>query len=190
MHGLTVSNTCLEQTLAAIAAHLDQCWWYLGGAGMSFPWIRPPRRSDDSGLKFDPVDWDRYLRENEAAAREYGRWLDNDSAAYRVGKPGFFSRYSAGMEGDWKIYYASDAAAIPLSSFDEAAGRFDGVWFDPPPDDLPADICLITRDIDHAYLDLFFRDDWMFRTVWGYLLGKEMRPARFEKKVADESRRR
>ena len=44
---------------------------------------------------------------------------------------------------------------------------------------MPADICLITRDIDHAYLDLFFRDTWMLETVQAHLLGAGVRSEGF-----------
>jgi hypothetical protein len=58
--------------------------------------------------------------------------------------------------------------------------RFDHVWFGGPPADLPPDICLITRDVDHAYLDLFFRDEWMFQSVWDYTQGRGMNPVRYQ----------
>lgn len=202
-HGLTVSDIDLDRVLAPAANHLDNCWWYLGGAGMSFPWVKPPRRveppepppagrqarkkarnqarrSPPSGaMQFDPEDWQRYQDETNAAAAEYGQWLD-DSVDYRVGKPGFFKRYAAGMDGDWQMYFASDEPQLPVNAFDECVRRFDGNWFEAPPDDLPRDICLITRDVDHAYLDLFFRDEWMFKSVWAYLDAKGMTPGRYK----------
>jgi hypothetical protein len=199
MHGLTVDNIHLDRVLAPVAHHLDRCWWYLGGAGMSFPHVRKPNpladpetnkpqgrqdrrrarrqamQSPSPGPRFDPEDWQRYLDESRAAGEEYARWLD-DSCTYRVGKPGFFSRYAAGMDSNWQTYYASDSNELRPSSFDEVSRRFDGVWFDPPPGDLPPDICLITRDVDAGYLDLFFRDEWMFDMVWHYLDKKGMAP--------------
>jgi hypothetical protein len=140
---------------------------------------RGPGRHSSAGLAAlgppDPEDLQRYLAESRGASDEYARWLDG-RCEYRVGKPGFFSRYGAGMEGDWKMYFVSDAPDLQPTSFDDAVSRFDRVWFGEPPADLPADICLITRDIDHAYLDLFFRDEWMFKSVWGYTEGRGMKP--------------
>jgi hypothetical protein len=199
VHALTVNNVHLDQVLAPIAKSLDQCWWFLGGAGMSFPSIRPPTRIapppktaktfDDLRAQYDRADWERYSREMQAANEEYSNWLDT-STDDRIGKPGFFARYAAGMDGTWAMYYASDADQLPMHSFRSAVQRFDGVWFDPPPEDLPSDICLVTRDIDSAYLDLFFRDEWMFRTVWGYLEQKGMNPRPYKKLVIDEKHRR
>jgi len=165
MYGLTVDNIHFDEVLKPIARQLDFCWWYLGGAGMTFPWL-------------DATDRERFDREYQAASTEYANWLDT-SAGIRVGKAGFFSRYARGIEGDWKIYYVSDAAELPADAFRAAAAKFDRVWFEPPPSDMPAEICLITRDVDHAYLDLFFRDEWMYQTVWQYLLGTSTKPRAF-----------
>jgi hypothetical protein len=185
MQGLTVNNIHLNRVLEPVAYYLDNCWWYLGGAGMSFPSIAPPARVEvPKGTKmpegiaqFDPVDWQRYLDESNVASREYAKWLiDPDLAEYRVGKPGFFERYAAGMDGGWAMYCVSDAPQLTLTSFDEFVSRFERHWFVEPPENLPPDICLITRDVDSAYLDLFFRDDWMFKAVWSFCQGKGMNP--------------
>ena len=196
MHGLTINNIHLDRVLAPIAIALDACWWYLGGAGMSFPSIRPPtrlppephhagerkrrgpgRHTRTGPPKYDPPDWQRYLSESRAAQDEYARWIDHLGGA-RIGKPGFFRRYAAGMDKNWQMYFVSDAAALDCTGFvADALRRFKGVWFDAPPPDLPADICLITRDIDGAYVDMFFRDEWMYRSVFDYAISKGM-PAR------------
>jgi hypothetical protein len=199
MLGLTVNNTHLHRVLEPLAYHLDYCWWYLGGAGMSFPAIRPPKRVEvpkstklsEGVAEFDPADWQRYLDESNAASREYANWLtDLDFASYRVGKPGFFRRYASGMDGNWAMYCASDAGELPLPSFDVFASRFEGHWFVQAPDDLPPDICLITRDIDSAYLDVFFRDEWMHKSVWSFCEAKGMKPRRFQRKDLGNQRGR
>jgi hypothetical protein len=199
VHALTVNNIHLDQVLAPVATSLDHCWWFLGGAGMSFPSVRPPARIappprtaktfDDLKAQYDPADWERYSREMQAENDEYNNSLDT-STDDRIGRPGFFSRYARGMDSNWAMYFASDAPELPAYSLKSAARRFERFWFDPPPDDLPSDICLITRDIDSAYLDLFFRDEWMFRTVWGYLEAKGMKPRPYKKLVIDEKQRR
>jgi hypothetical protein len=204
MHGLTVHNFRLAQALAPIAVSMDQCWWYLGGAGMSFPSIQPPARlttpthiqndrfrrgpgryaSVQAASHFDPADWQRYLAESAAAAEEYGKCVDLLGDA-RVGKPGFFRRYAAGMDTNWQIYFASDAPALEQVGFGDAARQFNGVWFDPPPTELPTDICLITRDIDSAYLDLFFRDEPMYHSVLNHARARGWNAMPFQNRFSE-----
>jgi len=95
----------------------------------------------------------RWRRENERAVAEYSLWVDSDLPSYRVGLPGFFSRYADCVDSSWVKFYVSDAAQLPVHGFDEASGALG--WFEAPPA-MPADICLIVRDIDGAYWDLFF----------------------------------
>jgi hypothetical protein len=206
MLGLTVNNIYLARVLVPVAHYLDHCWWYLGGTGMSFPGIRLPRtigdveseRTDVSrdarqrspaleAPRFDPGDLQRYREETRAASAEYANWVDA-SRGYRVGKPGFFSRYAAGMDGGWQTYYVSDSAEQWPVSFGCMAKRFDTVWFEAPVD-VPPDVCLVTRDVDSAYLDLFFRDEWMFSTVWGYAETKGMKPRDYRPLDVTGSRR-
>ena len=144
MHGLTVQNINIEQILAPIATVMDECWWFLGGAGMSFPSIRVPARlvaqpHATKGVQapYDPVDWQRYLNEYRAGADEYSRWIET-LGTDRVGKPGFFSRYAAGMDARWQLYFVSDATAIERTGFADAARQFTGVWFDAPASEMPA----------------------------------------------------
>jgi len=137
---------------------------------------------------YDPADMQRYLDESRAATTEYANWID-DSRGYRVGKPGFFARYGQGMDGGWQTYYVSDSPERWPSSFDQMARRFDKVWFVAPPDETPPDICLVTRDVDAAYLDLFFRDDWMFSSVWGYAQEKGMKPRHYKPLEVERGRR-
>jgi hypothetical protein len=199
MFGLTVNNIHLDQVLEPVAYQLDHCWWYLGGSAMTFPGIRPPQRVEVPKGKMPPEgvavfqadEWERYLAESDAASREYANWIvGSDVANYGIGKPGFFSRYGPGMGGDWQMFCASDSSELKLTSFDEFASRFEGHWFTEPPDNLPDDICLITRDVDAAYLDLFFRDEWMFKAVWSFLLGKGMNPRLYQRPDFGDERRR
>jgi hypothetical protein len=196
--GLSVNNVCLNDVLKPAEAYLDGCWWYIGGAGMQFPSVRTPKRAPvDSKSKkppvppFDAVDWERYLNESKAAREEYANWLvSDDIVKYRVGKPGFFSRYIAGIDGNWAMYCASDAPELRPTSFDEFESRFKRHWFDPPPENLPDDICLIARDVDAAYLDLFFRDEWLFQSVWSFLETKGMKPRPFQRLDFESPRRK
>src|SRR5438045_4082390 len=110
MHGLTVNNIHLDQVLAPVVIPIDACWWNLGGAGLSFPSVRPPNRlppespsprrrgpgrhrPSSSPVRFDPVDWQRYLDDSRVARDEYDRWIEL-YGHWRIGKPGFFRRYA------------------------------------------------------------------------------------------------
>lgn len=202
MHGITVQNIHLDRVLAPLVGTLDQCWWYLDGTGMSLPSIRPParvpappagegargrrgpgRHSHAPPARFDPADWQRFMNETRAAQAEYERWVVQ-LGHERFGKPGFFSRYAAGMDKNWKMFFASDAPTLEQAGLAEAARLFDHDWFDSPPAELPSDICLITRDVDAAYLDLFFRDDWMCRSVLGHAAAHRIKASPFRNAFA------
>ena len=196
MHGLTIQNVNFAQVLKPLETTLNDCWWWVGGAGITFPDIRPaatlPQRQAPkvwkgpgryshpqrmSGpIEFDPADFERYMAESNAASEEYAKWIEL-LGDQRVGKPGYFGRYAKGLGRDWDLYFASDAPALESSGLSEAAQRFFGVWFDPPPD-MPPDILLIARTIDAAYMDAFLRDEWMMQTLQAYLerSGIEFRP--------------
>jgi hypothetical protein len=150
---------------------LDTCWWYLGGAGASLgPTVSGKR----------PLTEKRFAtmhEEYQRAADEYALWVDTDLAKYGIGIPGFFSRYGSAIQSNWVRYFASDAAEAPVTSFDQVEALRIG-WFDPPPP-LPNDICLYVRDIDSAYWDLFFRDEWMHDAVFEYLLRSNLNPHPF-----------
>lgn len=126
MLGLTVQNIPLDRVLAPIVGMLDQCWWYLGETGMSFPSIRPParipsqrepgrrgpgRHSHLPPARFDPADWHRFIDETKVAQAEYENWVVQ-LGHERFGKPGFFSRYAAGMDKNWKMFFASDVPTL------------------------------------------------------------------------------
>jgi hypothetical protein len=142
---ITISE--LDDVLRPIASLLDACWWYLGGSGLNAAYF------DDPTMK----DYDLLIMEVDGA---------------RVGRPGFYGRLAAKWGGDWDTFYVSDSAAPPATSFVTVSEAFDGLWFDPPPADVPQDIFLIVRDLDSGRWDLFFRDDWAYQAVWSYLRGR------------------
>jgi hypothetical protein len=163
MQGLRASGN-LGDLLKPIEAFLDGCWWCLGGSGAkSLGTTYPGKGASETAMSL-------WREECRRAAEEYSLWVDDALPDSRVGIPGFFSRYANAIDTDWKIYYASDAAELPANSFDEARGKRIG-WFESPPE-LPADICLLVRDIDNAYWDLFFRDEWAYEAVKGHLGGR------------------
>ena len=103
-----------------------------------------------------------------AAEELWERWVD-DSHGFRVGQRGFFSRYANTLDFFWTTHFASDAPECPHAVFahaDHALSRLDRPAALPPP------IFLMARDVDHAYAELYFREDWAFQTVWPFLLGK------------------
>jgi hypothetical protein len=163
MNGLRASGN-LGDLLKPIEAFLDGCWWCLGGSGAKWLGTTYP------GNAASEAEVTRWREKCRRAAEEYSLWVDDALPNYRVGIPGFFSRYGNAIETDWQIYYASDAAELPVNSFDETLGKRIG-WFEAPPE-LPADICLLVRDIDNAYWDLFFRDEWAYDAVKGHLGGR------------------
>ena len=160
MKGLRVQSEGLGELLRPIGAFLDGCWWCLGGSGASVGPRHPGRDASVAKLR-------RWREDMERAAAEFSLWVDNEFPDYQVGLPGFFSRFADCVDSDWVRYYASDAAEVPVSAFDEARGLTVD-WFAAPPA-LPEAICLFVRNIDNAYWDFFFRDDWAYEAVKGYL---------------------
>src|SRR5262245_27319427 len=111
MHGIkVVSLHPLSKLLAPVARELDKSWWYIGGAGASLvPRDRP--RPPPVGAVADLGKWAHDNAEWLAACQresdEYARWVDVD-AEYRVGIPGWYSRYIDVVDQDWALYFACD----------------------------------------------------------------------------------
>lgn len=161
----------LSRLLEPLNSALDRCWWYLNGKGVS---LGPPSPVATPELPADqsPVGWAKWRAENvdwvsacHGQRDAYDEWVNAD-ASYRVGLPGWFSRYIDCAEMDWAIYYACDGAdSLPRVTLDWiAAFHATGVdWFGDPRDwSLPTGVAAIIRDIDNAYWDIFFRDNsWL-----------------------------
>lgn len=160
MKGIRVSSAGLGHLLSPLAWYLDDCWWYFGGDGARL-WEGPVERPAS------PQDF----RDAEAL---WARWVD-DSHGVRVGRRGFFSRYADRVDFVWTTQFASDSPECPHDAFakaDDTLSRLDR------PEALPLPIFLMARDVDGAYTELFFREDWAFHTVWPYLLGRSQWPAK------------
>jgi hypothetical protein len=212
MKGIQVSGsrdipwTDLRWVLQPIAAHVDQCWWYLGGAGTNIYSLLPPlpeqnlppfppkiqsnqseeaRNDHESALKV----WKEALKaavekENkikseslEAVVNEYSRWI-NDECGYRVGIPGWFSRYAGIVDVDWNCYLASDdnSGRLPrttMNRIDESHGYFLNWSQNSKEINLPQDICIICNIMDCALWEIIFRDEWMHQAVRSHLLIQE-----------------
>ena len=80
---------------------------------------------------------------------------------------GFFTQLGNSLDLDWACYFAIEGDEMPLLSL-RRVEEHDACWFGPL-DGLPSDVVLVARDIDFAYQDYGFRDDWMFLSVHEYL---------------------
>lgn len=156
----------LDWLLRAAAWPLDCCWWYLDGAGCRLDLPELPKFFRQ-GNRNDP-QMKKWHEEDELIRLEHNMWVDSE-AAYRVGLPGWFSRYGGAIDGDWALYFAVDHGdgQLPRPILDrvhQMHSRCD--WFDDisawP---LPREVCLVARCIDDAYWDLFFRDAAMLGAV-------------------------
>ena len=158
MHGITISGSDpLDLLLKPVAQYLDACWWYIGDPGNvghspPLPWPADRHPTD--------AEMAQWLAASEAAGEELFRFVERDRP---VALPGFFSRYGGALGTDWTSYWACDPIDEPAAALGAVAAlRID--WFAAPPV-LPPEICLYCRNIDSAYWDVFFRDDWMLHAV-------------------------
>lgn len=178
MQGLTVrTSASLSQVLRPLQQSLDEAWWYLGGSGVHLPAVdvpTPALPSDKSpnGIerwKQQNADW---LSAVDRQLNEYANWVD-DEAGYRVGIPGWYSRYVDVADSCWVIYFACRGTSIIPRQTLELIDAFceDGDdWFgDASKWQLPDDVLLVCRDVDGAYWDLFFRHDRDADTVRQHL---------------------
>ncbi|QDV53785.1 hypothetical protein [Gimesia fumaroli] len=149
MYGLRVEGDReLSEILKPIQQMLDDCWWYLGGAGVTLPLYL-------GNASAEMV---------EKQSLDYANFLDDESD-YRVGKPGWFARYIDHVDACWDCYFACESLSSekPRELLDrldalDSKGR-DDWWFGDVTDwSLPDEVVLVCRDVDAAYWDLFFRD--------------------------------
>jgi hypothetical protein len=148
----------LDRSLEPIAMRLDRCWWYIGGQGISIPFDLPKDR------KPTEEEWARATAAQEVETEEVSRYL---TAGGRSGRPGFFSRGSRGLSGDWKFYVVADAAEEPVELFEQLARDHRDLIARPA--EPPPEVCLVVQGVDWAYWDIFFRDCWMFEKVWEHM---------------------
>ncbi len=159
MRYLRTNDTSPLSTLKTVASSLDSCWWYIGGNGFSMTeaFLRrmAPRKWTAERIR---EHWERLLVE----------YVDHDAVAdSRAGKPGFFSRLGDSVDFSWTTFFAIEGAELPASTIGEVM-KVERAWFDPL-EDLPPDVIVVARDIDSAYQDFGFRDEWMFKSVAGDL---------------------
>jgi hypothetical protein len=161
----------LSKILEPFRDVFDSCWWYLGGHGASLP--NPPDAPSPTPFKGGSTaaieEWKRenavWLADREKQYAEYNLWVD-DINKYRVGIPGWFSRYIDYADRDWAIYYACYSAQFmtPQATLNWLH-KFECpqyLWLsDPAKWLLPDEVIAVCRIIDNAYWDIFVRDaDW------------------------------
>jgi hypothetical protein len=146
------------EAIRPVAAALDACWWYFGGHGF--------------GMTTEFVERRRAERLSEEELHEHymqllTNFVDHDTPVGRVGKPGFLTRLGDAVDFSWACHFAIEGDDMPLPSL-QAVSKLDGQWFGPFAD-LPADVAFVARDIDAAYQDYGFRDEWMFKATLHHL---------------------
>ena len=147
---------------------MDPCWWSLGGNGFSMP-------RDLRGFK-SRFGIDSYTAEE---AREFWYLLIrehvvDDSQLGRVGRPGFFSNLGDSVDFAWTSFFVIESREWPTEALWDAQSR--RVIYFLPYESLPPSVLLVARDIDSAYQDYCFRDDWMFQQVFDDLTRRGYEP--------------
>jgi hypothetical protein len=136
------------------------CWWHLGGHGFQL--------TRDFLERLRPRGWsDEHVHDHWM--RLLDEYVDHDTPVDRVGRPGFFTRLGDTVDFSWSNLFAIEGPAdvMPLASL-RAVNEVDRMWFAPLAD-LPRDVVLLARDVDGAYQEYGFRDDWMFKAVLDHL---------------------
>jgi hypothetical protein len=158
MRYFRTSGVSMFEALRPLSASLDTCWWYIGGHGF--------QKTRDFVTRLHC----RRCPEQEI----HGYWMQlldkyvvHDTPVGRVGKPGFFSELADSLDLDWACYFAIEGDEMPLPSLRVVDEKRQ--WYFGPIADLPPDVVLVARDVDHAYQDYGFRDDWMFNEAIGHV---------------------
>ena len=154
MRFVRTNDSSMLASLRLVTAPLDECWWSLGGSGFS-----PTRSFVERERLHDRADDPHYARLQGLL----GEYVEEHAGIGRVGRPGFFSRLGDTVDFNWSCHFAIAGDTLPLASL-RVIQRFSTAWFDPL-DALPTDVVLVARDIDGAYQEFGFRDEWMFTTV-------------------------
>jgi hypothetical protein len=154
MHYLRTDAQSLLDTLQLVVPSLDTCWWYLGGSGFS---ITSRFKSRHRTMNWTDADLRQYWQQ---LLQEYVQ----ETPFGRVGKPGFLQQLGDSVDSEWRSFFAIESADLPTESVKGVAelyhqhfGAFDG---------LPPGVLAVICDVDHAYKEYGFRDQWMFDTVF------------------------
>jgi hypothetical protein len=161
MRYLRTNGSSPLSSLRAISTPLDACWWYLGGNGFSI--------TKEFAARLRPRGWSD-TRVDDYWRRCVAEYVVHDTPIGRIGRPGFFRRLGDSVDFSWTCLFAVEAADEASPSLAKAAGS-ERVLFGPFAD-LPADVIVAARDVDSAYQEYGFRDEWMFKAVLGELRGR------------------
>lgn len=163
MRYLRTQDLSMRSALKSVAPILDQCWWYIGGHGFSM--------TREYAARLHVRQWG-----DEQAHKQWMELLSDyvlhDTEVGRVGKPGFFSQLGDSVDFNWVCFFAIEGNEMPLQSLKEVE-EHNSQWGGPF-ESLPLDTLLVVRDIDFAYQDYGFREEWMFKTVAKDLLHRNL----------------
>jgi hypothetical protein len=164
MRYLRTNDASPLSTLRTVASSLDWCWWYVGGNGFSMTpsFLRriAPRERAAEGVR---GRYERLLAD----------YVDHESVpGCGVGKPGFFSRLGDSVDFSRTTLFAIEGEELPACTIGEVM-RVELAWFDPL-QNLPPEVVVVARDVDAAYQDYGFRDEWMFKSVAADLRRREL----------------
>ena len=162
MRGIRVTER-LDNIVRPLGWYLDDCWWDLGRSDVSLTPYARVRANIAPGSDEERRAFEADCERRATVVAEYTRWADG----FLLGRPGFWSRLGGQLDARWQTLLACDAPDCPLELF-RSLRPVTGDFTRPPPA-LPAEVCLLARNVDDVYWQLFFREDWMFWTVWSHV---------------------
>jgi hypothetical protein len=170
----------LSELLQPLREKLDAARWYLNGYGINFVSLLQeigglsPLGGLTTGTENELAEWletnREWLKANEQqmsqAVEEYEHWMD-DTAGYRVGLPGWFSRYVDYADTCWAGYVVCESAngERPKAAL-SAVRQSDPAWEqDPATFTFPEEVIFACKNVDDAWWDFYFRDEVDLRAV-------------------------
>lgn len=175
MLGLRIDLSAeLSELLEPLLAKFDAAWWYLNGYGMQFEKLLneteglSPPGALKTGSREELERWlqdnQEWLKANERQMSrvidEYECWMD-DSTSFRVGLPGWFSRYVDYAETCWAGYVVceSDDGDPPSEAMSFLRQSDPGWEQDPATFTFPPEVIFACQNVDDAYWNFYFRDE-------------------------------
>src|SRR5687768_6769098 len=126
----------LPNLLAPLTFYLDTCWLYFGGQDILCPFPPEfPRNNKDPSY---PAAMQVWQERSERWHHDLQSFVDMSKG---VAKPGFFSRFAAGLPHDWVAYCFADTPDCP-NVFDS----IDSIRLFNHPQQVPPEICLSLRN--------------------------------------------
>ncbi|MHC4951967.1 MAG: hypothetical protein ACYTEU_13455 [Planctomycetota bacterium] len=140
-----------QDILKPLESFLDQCWLYIGCAGMA-----------SSPYPLETIEDEQKWEE------QYRKYVDSEHG-YRIGKPGFWSFRGSGLDGR-AIYYAIHSEKLPLDILNKLYDieKYGVTLGDPNNWSLPEGVCMVFCDIDDCCLEVFVNESWMYDALEQY----------------------